>query len=88
MVARYEKGRTRADRYERIVIEGVWYLVHHLIWIWHFGDIDELRKQFVMDHENWDKLDNRIENLRWVTDSENNHYNMKRALELESAGGY
>ena len=87
MVARYQKGKTRADRYERIVIDGDYYLVHHLIWFWHYGYMPGFEENLVMDHKDADKLNNRIQNLRWITHKENNHYNMKRKLEYDHRSG-
>jgi hypothetical protein len=78
MIAGYQKGKTRADRYERIVIDSVWILIHHLIWFWHYGYMPEFEEKLVMDHIDGNKLNNRIQNLRWVTQKENNHFNMKR----------
>ena len=78
MVAGYEKGKTRADRYERIAIEKSYYLIHHLIWFWHYGYMPEFEENLVMDHRDTNKSNNRIQNLRWISQTENNHYNMRR----------
>jgi len=51
-------------------IQGKQYLLHRLIWIWHYGDIPD---KLEVDHYNRDKTDNRIENLRLVTRSVNQH---------------
>jgi len=42
------------------------YRAHHLVWFWHHG---EWAKQ--LDHKNTNKMDNRIENLREATSSQN-----------------
>lgn len=52
------------QRYWHIKIEGKIYKAHRLIWIYHFGDIEE---GYLIDHISGDTLNNRIENLRSVT---------------------
>ena len=49
--------------YLRIMVDGVHLRVHRLIWLWHHGYMPESG----IDHINRDKLDNRIENLREVS---------------------
>ena len=44
------------------------YKVHRLIWIYHNGNIDE---NLYIDHINRNSHDNRLENLRWTTSSQN-----------------
>ena len=51
--------------------KGCKYLLHRLIWIYHNGNIPS---GLHIDHINRVKSDNRIENLRLVTNSEN-HFN-------------
>lgn len=41
--------------------------VHQFVWLWHYGKLPKM-----LDHINGDKLDNRIENLREVTHTEQN----------------
>lgn len=43
------------------------YYLHHLIWLYHY---EELPEGFI-DHINRDKTDNRVENLREVTEQQN-----------------
>lgn len=53
--------------YRVIRLNRVLYRAHRLVWLLHTGDLPE-----VVDHINHDRTDNRIENLRAVTLSENN----------------
>ncbi len=51
-------------------------LGHRLIYAWHNGEIG---KGLVIDHKNGDKKDNRIENLRAVSRSQNNQNRKKQS---------
>jgi len=52
--------------YLMVAINRKRYLVHRIVWIWHKGELPD-----VLDHINGDKTDNRIDNLRPTTMSEN-----------------
>ena len=55
-------------RYRRIVVDGKKVYEHRIIWEMHNGPIPH---GMVIDHMNCDHSDNRIENLRCVTQSDN-----------------
>lgn len=61
--------------YHRIQIGGETWMLYRLIWIWHFGEIP---KGMTIDHKDHDKTNNRIENLRLATRSEQNKFQRKR----------
>lgn len=58
-----EVGSPRADGYRSVKINGADYLVHRIIWLWHFGYLPENG----LDHINRKRSDDRIENLREVS---------------------
>lgn len=55
-------GRIQTDGYRQVVIDGKYYLVHRLVWLWHHGKWPDHE----IDHIDQNKLNNRIENLRDV----------------------
>ncbi len=66
----YDKEITKVDRdgYYRVALEGKEYKAHRVIWMMCYN---EDPKDFFIDHINGIKNDNRIENLRKATPSEN-----------------
>lgn len=56
------------------------YLVHRLIWLYHYGILPSEQ----IDHINHDRTDNRIENLRDVTNGQNNYNQSKRSKKTTS----
>lgn len=53
--------------YRQISLLGKRYKAHRLIWIYHYGELNG-----ILDHIDGDKHNNRIENLRLATPSQNN----------------
>lgn len=59
-------GTVKPKGYKVAVVDTKIYRVHHLVWIFHHG-----KKVKELDHINRDRGDNRIENLRPCTHSQN-----------------
>jgi hypothetical protein len=74
------KGR---KKYVRTVMFDREFLVHRLVWLWVTGH--NPRPRHVIDHINGDGTDNRIENLREVTHTQN-LWNTK--LSIRNTSGY
>lgn len=60
-------GYKRPDGYMQIRIKDKSYLLHRLVWLYHNGEFPTKD----LDHINFNTKDNRIENLREATKSEN-----------------
>lgn len=57
-----------SENYLRVVVNSKWLLVHRVVWEMHFGKIDNGMQ---IDHINGDGTDNRLENLRVVSEKIN-----------------
>ena len=62
------KSASAGGRYKAVMIDGLMIYVHKLVWMMHNNWIEP---DGVIDHINRDSLDNRIENLRVVSHTEN-----------------
>lgn len=60
-------GALRPDGYVRITLDGMPFMAHRLAWLYCFGSLPE----FLLDHRNRVRSDNRIDNLRPANGVEN-----------------
>lgn len=70
-VIRGHRAGSVQGRYRRVMINGVTYREHHLVWLHYYGE--PVPEGLEIDHINHDGGDNRIVNLRAVTNSGNKH---------------
>ena len=68
---------TYCAKYYRVGLMGRWYQCHRIVLV--LNGLSPLPGQ-VADHINRNRLDNRLENLRWVTSSQNNRNTAARAI--------
>jgi hypothetical protein len=74
-------GTVDIDGYISVLINGKRYKAHRLIWMWHHGEFPEKN----IDHINRNRADNRIENLRECSPSENAQ---NRKVPVSNTSGY
>jgi len=73
-------GYKRKDGYVRIKVDGALVMAHRIVWKMFHGD-----EPIYIDHINGDRSDNRIENLRAVTSSDNR---ANESLRINSTSGF
>jgi len=76
-----QAGHINSTGHFKVKLDGVDHMVHRLIWLWYYG---ELPKNFI-DHINGIPHDNRIVNLRDVTNRVNQQ-NQRKANSLSTTG--
>jgi hypothetical protein len=74
---------SKTDGYVRVCIEGMQYAAHRLIWRMHNP---RGATPFILDHIDGDRSNNRIENLRKVTPTENIHNRRPRKQGVVGSG--
>lgn len=83
-------GSVQKDGYRRIRIDGVNYQEHHLCWILGNQQDLELKNdlgyELILDHIDGDPANNKIENLRLVTNSENLSKQLRDTIKLAKNG--
>lgn len=73
-------GKKEKTGYMRMPINYDMFVIHRVIWKWHNGDEPEF-----IDHINGNRADNRIENLRACSKSDNRHHS---TLNKNNTSGY
>lgn len=69
-------GTVSSKGYIHINFSGKIYLAHRLVWLYVYGHFPPL----LIDHKDYDKANNRLDNLRLATKAQNNFNRKKRAL--------
>lgn len=71
----------RSHGYGAVRVDKKMYLAHRVIWLWHKGELPKNR----IDHIDRNKMNNRLENLRAVSPSENQH---NHSLRRNNSSGF
>ena len=77
-----QAGSLRTDGYVGVVLKGKYFFAHRIIWEMHNGSIP---KEFVIDHIDGDRSNNKLENLRLCT-FQQNHFN--RGKQANNKSGF
>ncbi|MCZ2128603.1 MAG: HNH endonuclease [Anaerolineales bacterium] len=88
LMRKFKNGKTRpcghtptCNGYGYVRIARKSYLTHRIVWLWHHGTWPQNN----IDHIDRDRMNNRIENLRVVNRSENQH---NRGLSKNNTSGF
>jgi len=76
-----EVGRVTSQGYRELRLNGKHYGCHRIVYKLYYGKDPELH----LDHINGDTLDNRIENIRQCTSTQNNH---NHRISIKNRSGY
>lgn len=74
-----EAGCVKAKGYRYVCLDGVHYRVHRIIFLMHHGYMPQ-----IIDHIDNDKLNNKIENLKEISNSENLKKTPIRIMKLQN----
>jgi len=66
-------GCLGGEGYRLVKVNGVGYREHRVIWVMHFGEIPEGK---VVNHKDWNRANNKLENLEVVWPHENTAHGM------------
>lgn len=69
-----------ANGYERIHILGKMYFIHRLVAIYFINNPNNLEQ---VNHKDFNKLNNKVDNLEWMSAKENSQYNNKNNTVLQ-----
>jgi len=70
-----EAGYVSEDGYRRVRVDGKYYYIHRLVWLYH--TLRDIPEDLLIDHSNGNRLNNDIRNLRLASALEN-QYNKAR----------
>jgi hypothetical protein len=73
-------GTPTSGGYLNVMVDGINYRIHRLIYMMHYGEFPD-----VVDHIDGNRTNNKIENLRQATVSQNN-FNTK--MRIDNSSGY
>lgn len=79
-------GTLHKSGYIKIILDGIPYWAHRLAWLYYYKEWPQ-GEAYQIDHINGDKSDNRITNLRLVTNEKNTRNHVKYAHNTSGVNG-